>query len=447
MNNTKTKFFFLLGAMLFIIACSRPSAEVITAPPLPLSGFKNIKIDSSTTFIGPCEPSICINPTNPDNIVAGSVLHWVYVSNDGGKTWSKDILKSSSGVYGDPVIRSDFKGNIYYSHLSNPTGKAWQDEEFLDRIVIQKSENGGKTWNDGSFTRPNNPKDQDKQWMAVDPNDNTLYMTWTEFDKYDSKDPKDKSRILFTKSTDRGESWTDPLPISQKEGNCLDGDQTTEGAVPAVSHDGNLYVAWCYDEKIYFDKSLDQGETWLSEDVVVSDQPGGWDYKIPGITRCNGMTITEVDQSNGPHQGTIYINWSDQRNGENDTDIWLAKSTNQGKSWSAPKRVNDDPAGKHQFFTWMDVDPITGYIYIVFYDRRDDLEDTNSTEVYLAYSTDGGESFTNTKISESPFTPNPAVFFGDYNDISAYNGVVRPIWTRQEGMVLSVWTALVNVKI
>jgi len=71
----------------------------------------------------------------------------------------------------------------------------------------------------------------------------------------------------------------------------------------------------------------------------------------------------------------------------------------------------------------MDVDPITGYIYIVFYDRRNDLHDKNETEVYLAYSKDGGENFTNLKISESPFTPQLGVFFGDYNDISAYNGV------------------------
>lgn len=428
------------------ISCNREINKTISQSPNVLSVYKNIKIDSSTSFVGPCEPSICINPTDPQNIVAGSVLNSVYVSNDGGKSWSKDVLKSSYGVYGDPVIRADFDGKFYYSHLSNPTGRAWQDTEFLDRIVIQKSTDKGATWNDGTFTRPNNPKDQDKQWMAIDPTDNTLYMTWTEFDKYDSKDPDDHSRILFTKSKDQGETWTEPKAISQKEGNCLDGDQTTEGAVPAVSSDGQLYVAWCNDEKIYFDKSLDQGKTWLENDVMVSDQPGGWEYTIPGIMRCNGMTITEVDQSNGPHSGTIYINWSDQRNGKEDTDIWISKSTDQGVSWSTPKRVNDDPPGKHQFFTWMDVDPVTGYIYIVFYDRRNDLEDSNATEVYLAYSKDGGENFTNVKVSDSPFTPNPSVFFGDYNDISAYDGIIRPIWTRQEGMILSVWTAIIEMK-
>jgi hypothetical protein len=33
---------------------------------------------------------------------------------------------------------------------------------------------------------------------------------------------------------------------------------------------------------------------------------------------------------------------------------------------------------------------------------------------------------------------------GDYNNISAYNGMVRPIWTELHDGKLSVWTALLN---
>ena len=139
----------------------------------------------------------------------------------------------------------------------------------------------------------------------------------------------------------------------------------------------------------------------------------------------------------------MYLNWSDQRNGENDTDIWLAKSTDNGDTWSEAIRVNNDGPGKHQFFSWMDVDPSTGYIYVVFYDRR--AYGDAQTDVYLAYSTNGGQTFTNQIISEKPFTPNAQVFFGDYNDISAVNGRVRPIWTVANGGSLSVHTALIEM--
>ena len=435
-------YFIFSMILLLVIACAN-SLQVlqkeISIPP----NIKNVMIDSTTIPFSVCEPSICISPLDQDLIIGGSVLDNIYVSTDGGKTWSKDKLKSTYGVFGDPVIRADFKGNFYFSHLSNPSGKAYQADDFLDRIVVQRSSDKGVTWNNGSYTKPSLTKDHDKQWMAVDPRTDQLYMTWTEFDKYGSKKEEDKSRILFTTSDDSGTSWSDPITISDLEGNCIDDDDTTEGAVPAVGPDGEIYVTWAYDEKLFFDKSTDGGSTWGS-DKVIAEQPGGWTIDVPGIPRCNGMPITEVDLSQGPHRGNIYVNWGDQRNGEDDTDIWITKSMDGGTQWSDPIRVNDDLAGKHQFLSWMDVDPITGYIYIVFYDRR--AYDDNATDVYLAYSTDGAKTFTNTKISEKPFTPKIGGFFGDYNDISAYNGVVRPIWTRLDGYVQSVWTALIDVE-
>jgi hypothetical protein len=36
------------------------------------------------------------------------------------------------------------------------------------------------------------------------------------------------------------------------------------------------------------------------------------------------------------------------------------------------------------------------------------------------------------------------VFFGDYTNITAYNGIVRPIWARADGMNMSIWTAIVD---
>jgi Neuraminidase (sialidase) len=155
------------------------------------------------------------------------------------------------------------------------------------------------------------------------------------------------------------------------------------------------------------------------------------------------MPNIEVDHSNGPNRGNIYVNWSDQKNGENDTDIWLISSKNNGQTWSKPIRVNNDRTKTHQFLSWMDVDPSTGYIYIVFYDRRHSKDD--QTDVYLAISKNGGLSFSNHRINKETFTPKTNVFFGDYNDISAINGVVRPIWTQQIDDELSIHTAIIKI--
>jgi hypothetical protein len=432
------------GAFMFLLffGCSKKTSDVLSLT--YKENPKNVMIASSKMGLGPCEPSICINPSNPQNIVAGSILNRVHVSNDGGKTWENDWLTSSLGVYGDPVVRIGPKGTVYYSHLSNPAGKAYTSEEFLDRIVVQKSVDGGKSFNDGTAPMNDRTKDQDKQWLYVDQSDGNILMSWTEFDKYSSRDTNDQSRILFSMSEDDAETWSDPIDISDIDGDCLDDDNTTEGAVPVRDKDGNIYVTWAHGDKIYLDKSSDGGKTWLPKDIEVANQFGGWTLDIPGINRCNGMPILGIDRTNGAREGNLYINWSDQKNGKDDTDIWLVRSEDGGLTWTDRIRVNDDVAGKHQFFSWMDVDPMTGYIYIVFYDRRAH-EDLN-TDVYLAYSTNGGQTFTNKKISDSPFFPNDATFFGDYNDISAYDGMIRPIWTRLENRELSVWTALIKFK-
>lgn len=389
------------------------------------------------TSFDPNEPSICISPANTNLMVAGSNLDNYYYSQDGGNTWNGWVLGSSYGVWGDPVLVADTAGNFYYFHLSNPPQGSW-----IDRIVCQKSINGGSTWNNGSFTGLNGIKAQDKEWATVNPANNHIYVTWTQFDNYGSSNPSDSTHIFFSRSDDGAITWTTPKRLDQHGGDCLDEDNTVEGAVPASGPNGEIYVAWAGPLGLVFTKSLDEGNTWPASNQVICGIPGGWDFSIPGISRCNGLPFTSCDLSDGPYRGNIYINWSDQRNGTDDTDIWFVSSTDGGNTWSNPLRVNNDAPGKQQFFSSMTVDQATGYIYVVFYDRR--YRSGSMTDVYMAVSKDGGQSFTNFIISESPFTPSSAVFFGDYTHIAAHNNVVRPIWARLNGASLSIMTALVD---
>lgn len=438
--------YLFIFSLALLFSCKQSHSQDKSSPKITITSFKNVKIfeQKRGNGLGPAEPSIFINPINTSNIVAGSIINFYHTSNDGGRTWQTNRINSSLGVWGDPCITADTKGNFYYAHLSDPDGTNWQSAKILDRMVVQKSVDGGKTWSDGTGVGLNSPKQQDKEWMTVNPFNNEIYMSWTEFDKYNSKNPEDKSRILFSKSTDDGLTWTNPIKLSQFEGNTLDDDKTTEGAVPSVGPNGEIYVAWSFDNKIYFDKSTDGGITWLDKDIVASDQPGGWNFDLPGLNRTNGMPVTGTDISESAYKGNVYINFTDQRNGADDTDVFIVKSADNGNSWSKPIKVNQDKTKTHQFLTWMSVDAKTGYLYIVYYDRS--KYTTNLTDVVLAVSTDGGESFSNTTISESPFEPNTRMFFGDYSNISSYDGVVRPVWTRIDKDTLSIWTALIDVK-
>lgn len=418
----------LIFAILFI-AHLVGSAQ-ITNVQLPLPKKANY-------YYSQVEPSIYINPNKPNEIIAGSVMNDYYYSKDGGVSWKAKSIKSrKNGVNGDPCMLIDNKGNYYYFHLSNIDG-----ETLVGGIVCERSKTIKGRFNREGHTL-NNGKFHDKEWVATNAENDHIYMTWTQFDEYDSKDPLKRSNILFSKSLDFGKTWSDPVDISKFSGDCLDDDFTAEGAVPTVGPNGEIYVCWARDSKLYFNFSLDEGKTWLEEEVLIGAQMEGWAIDIPGIYRCNGMPVTSCDISNSKYRGSIYVNWADQRNGKQNTDIWIKKSSDGGKTWSEDIRVNTDASNRHQFLTWMTVDQSNGYLYIVYYDRRNHMD--NHTDVYLSVSKDGGETFKDYKISENPFLPNPKIFFGDYTNISARDGVVRPIWTHLDGTKISLFIALVQ---
>jgi hypothetical protein len=402
--------------------------------------FVNVQVNVEVNQ--PEETSIGINPRNPDNVVAVAQVPCHYYSSfDAGMNWAEGNIEDPYSL-GDPAIAFDRLGNAYYCYIG-----VWSHSG----IYINRSTDGGVTWweygtpvveHDGSVPF------EDKSYPSCDwtnsPHSGNVYVAWTRFSMYGSSDPADSTWIYFSRSTDLAETFSEPLRISDQGGNAIDSDDTVEGAVPGVGPDGTVYVSWSGPRGIEFDRSTDGGGTF-GPDRVISDQPGGWDFDIPGILRANGFPVTKADISYGPYRGRVYVNWSDRRHG--DTDIFLIYSDDGGETWGPRIRVNDDPIGNgaDQFFNWFDVDPVTGFVYIVFYDRRAFPPESTETDVFLAISEDGGATFQNVRISESPFVPNPGVFFGDYNGISAFAGRVRPLWTRGDDTVLTIWTALIDL--
>ena len=146
-------------------------------------------------------------------------------------------------------LNSTVRGIFFYLHLSS-----YNKTSHLDRIVCQRADDLKGKFNEGSYSKPNGSKVQDKHWIVIDPETDEIYMTWTQFDAYNSTNSKDSSFIHFAKSSDDGETWTDPVRISIKGGDCLDGDDTVEGAMPALGKEGMLYTVlvwttWTYTAK------------------------------------------------------------------------------------------------------------------------------------------------------------------------------------------------------
>ncbi|HEY7356268.1 MAG TPA: sialidase family protein, partial [Ktedonobacterales bacterium] len=151
-------------------------------------------------------------------------------------------------------------------------------------------------------------------------------------------------------------------------------------------------------------------------------------------------------------RGTLYLAWSDERNG--DADILLARSTDGGQSWSVPVRVNNDPVGdgKDQFQPQLAVAP-NGVVSVMFFDRRSDPNNL-LIDVYLAQSTDGGQTFYPnvrvTTVASDPSIDAPVpddgsnvTFFGDYQGLAVDNHFAHVFWNDTRTGSQEIFTAAV----
>jgi hypothetical protein len=384
----------------------------------------------------PAEVSVAIDPTNLQHIVAVShqrsrekrpSSNYAYITWDGGRSWISSVTPNPDGrAQGDDAVVFGPDGTVYHAYLSALGYGQPRPRRADSGLFIQALRPGGEESAPVAIVNHLNTVEpmEDKPWPAVDHSPESkyygsIYVSWTRFEIYGSKDPAHKSHIYFARSRDGGRSFAPVFRISDKPGSCRDDSSTVEGAMPAVGPKGEVYVVWAGPEGLIFKKSTDGGVKF-SKEKLIGKMPGGWDSPAPGVPRHNGMPVTMVDVSSGPNRGTIYVNWIDKRNG--DLDVFLASSRDGGETWNEPVRVNDDPKGSDQLFTWMAVDPADGSINLVFYDRRN-LKDT-MTGLTLARSVDGGKSFVNYRIDQQPFACQKDVFMGDYIGISAVGGRV-----------------------
>jgi hypothetical protein len=423
------------GAGAALAALMLGATPVEQAP--PTSGIEIVDVTGDEAR-APAEVSVAINPTNSQHVIGvmlqrggvggPRVTNHSYTSFDGGRTWKHVAAANPEGrVQGDDAIVFGHDGTAYHSYISFDGIRVERPERAWSGIFVRSTKDG-LTW-----TTPVPVVDhintaipfEDKPWIGVDrspqsPHRNNIYVAWTRFDVYGSEDPTHRSRIMVSRSRDRGQTFSPPLEISDVSGDAKDSDGTVEGVVPAVGPRGEVYIAWAGPKGLVIDKSVDGGWSW-GRDTVIAEMPGGWDIPVPGLERHNGMPVTTVDLSKGPHAGTVYVNWIDERNG--DPDVFVAASRDGGATWSAPVRVNDDPQGAVQMFTWLAVDPVDGSLNVIFHERRG--QSGTATSVTLARSVDGGKTFLNYRLPVAPFACcEGSGFFGDYNGIDAYGGRV-----------------------
>ncbi len=341
------------------------------------------------------EPSISVNPTDGNKMAIGWRQFDTWTSNfrqagygyttDGGTTWTFPGVLQNGAFRSDPVTNSDETGNFFY--LSIFVGTFCGD--------IWRSTNGGQAW---ALRSPQaGAHSGDKEWFTIDKTNGMghgfQYQFWTEFFACDFGG--------FSRSTDGGVTWQTPISIpNSPQWGTLD-----------VASNGNLFIGagnsgsvfWCIRSS-----NAQNGGVTPTFDQITTVNMGGTLWYGPPVNPDGlaGQIFLAVDRSGGPTNNNIYMVATVLPTGfGTGTDVMFARSTDGGLSFSAPRRINDDPVNhsKYHWFGTLSVAP-NGRIDSVWFDTRNAANNIDS-QLFYSFSTDGGVTWAPNVAVGNSFTP------------------------------------------
>ena len=163
---------------------------------------------------------------------------------------------------------------------------------------------------------------------------------------------------------------------------------------------------------------------------------GGFDF-IPAQPNRSVDPETGLAYDNAaasPNFGRLYLLYTEETAPENnDLDVMVRFSDNDGATWSAPIRVNDDPPApiRSQFLPKIAVDDNSGRVSLCWHDCRNSATNT-AMEVFCAEAPPTGATPTfsaNVLISDGASTTNGSgMDFGDYSGLDVLGAVAHPVW-------------------
>jgi hypothetical protein len=403
------------------------------------------------------EEAVAVNPTNPKNIVIftniaeGTNGMFLAVSFDGGQTWSRRIVGEGSDVFGDtccdPSLSFDEYGNLFMTYLYNVE----------NTVPVALSTDGGLTFSvvanigaPASLATTRAARDERGLFHFVD--QPTIVAghgeVWVIFN---AGGPMFATGAPVTGLGQVGSFFAGE--VAPGTNNCTYGDIAI-GPAGQVMQTCSLTETGQGGGKIFVNLDPDGlGPAGFGGRVsVVDTHIGGFDFILPQPDRSvDAEPGLAWDRTGGPHNGRVYLVYSIERpNESDDTDVYVRYSDDNGTTWNAGVRVNDDHTNTSQFMPKISLDPTSGNLAVVWYDSRDDLGqggpgDTDGlpdddAQFWGAFSTDGGQSFT-ANIQISAGTSNSQlsgnhIDYGDYSGLSFYGGVAHPAWSDNSNSTL-----------
>jgi hypothetical protein len=395
--------------------------------------------------------SVAINPANPQQVVAVSDVEDITgdggddpgifeaFSIDGGQTWNAQYLftdPTSIDQAAGPVRATfDRFGNLFLVFTTTTLDIAVAfsvdgGQTFFSQVLTADGLNGQASIASGPANRP----DLASVWISYRVNNDTTL----------GIPPHIETAYAWTAGLGLISPFTAPVFVPGSDaanGNHNDISVGAKGKVIVTYESGAGPAAG--PSTLWANVDPDGlGFAGWGPRRLISNSNVGIDRRIPanGLTaRIDAAPSVAVSYGAKFHRGRIYFVYADAPNvTSNDINIFMRFSDNDGVSWSAPVRVNNDTTGRSQFLPAVAVDPTTGIVAVAWYDARN--SGTNSiTQVFAAISDDGGATFgsqfpvSNDRIDAAasfpPATGAVSSGVGFFNQISFFGGNLQINWS------------------
>jgi len=320
---------------------------------------------------------------------------------------------------------------------------AWQETRFTDggarALGFATSTDGGRRWTEGRIpgltTIDGGPWDRASDpWPAFGPNGVAYYSSLL----VTNAAVGGPNAIAVSRSDDGGLTWGAPVEVTRSTADFNDKNSMTVDTAAGSKKRGNVYVGW--------DANVAGGGGFVSQKMLVSrSRTGATSFERPRRLR-NSFTNIGIIIRVGPN-GMVYAIWSSaQSNTDPNLSIVLSKSTNGGKKWTRPKKVADllatGMAGYRSgtILPSFDVDPDAGTLYVAWADSRF----TGVDQAALAVSTDRGKTWsTPARVNDTPgdspiFTVSVAANADGEVAVGYYSIYRNPSVTTQVDYVVNV---------
>jgi hypothetical protein len=386
------------------------------------------------------EDAIAVNPTDPSNVVAMSTLPDVVaglavgVSFNSGQTWARRVI----GTAGDPLgeiccdqqLAWDRFGNLWMTYLVNTNG----------HVLVALSTDGGNSFRKVADVATNG----DQPSIAV--GQNSVWISYTFF-------PGTQIQAFGAPVTGLGQfgNFTAPENVPSPHSNGDYGDTAVGPAGQVMvtyqkttNGQGGTNIYTAVDPDGLGPAGFEQASLAANSRIAHS-HVGGFDF-IPAQPdrSIDAEANLAWDRSGGAHNGRVYLIWTQETPNESDnTDIMLQRSNDNGGTWSAAVKLNDDNTPNSQYNPAIALDQSSGDVAVSWYDTRNDLGSGGSGDtdgipnddfqIWATDSTNGGTSWAaNFPVSQGTSNAIDANSFfdvGDYTHAAFVAGSFWPAWS------------------